>query len=187
MERLAELDPARIIPGGFLGVFGTPLVLLGWWLVYRGLAPAGEVAAAVPAVLFGVASVIGAFVHGWFMALADGIRMLDVAGPSETPAGARALEIVSRARRILAIGYAPVAIGVIVASIWFSVVVLGGSTAFPGWVAAVNPVTLLIVFLFARRALPARLAEPLEGTGFSVAYAAFFAVLTATTWGGIPI
>lgn len=69
MERLADIDPRRIGPGGLLGVFGTPFVLLGWWPLWHGLRPAGEIAAFGPVLLFAIGSVIGAFVHGWFMAL----------------------------------------------------------------------------------------------------------------------
>lgn len=179
MARLAELDPGRIVPGGLLGVFATPFVMLGWWQLAQGLAPAGELAAVGPPALFALGSVIGAFVHGWFMALAEDVRLLARASDATAP---HLVEVVGRARRILAVAYAPVVLAVLVASAWFSLAVIGGSTAFPAWLAAANPIVLLAAFLVVRRVLPARLADPLEGTGFNVAYLAFFALTTATLW-----
>ena len=176
-ERMAELDPRRIVPGGLLGVFATLLVLPGWWQLYWGLEPAGPLAALPPVLLFGAASVVGAFVHGWFMAIADGVRLLDAAPDSFAPAVA---EVVGRQRRVLVLSYAPVIVAILGATAWFAVVVVGGGTRFPAWMAVLNPITLLVAFLVVRRVLPAAVSDRLEGTGFNVAYLAFFALTTAT-------
>ena len=40
-ERMAELGWPRLMWGGLLGVFATPLILASLWLLYSGLAPAG--------------------------------------------------------------------------------------------------------------------------------------------------
>jgi hypothetical protein len=98
--------------------------------------------------------------------------------------GSVVLEVVARQRGVLVIAYAPVTVAVLAASLWFSVVVLGEGTAFPTWMAAANPIVLLVIFLAVRRILPARLSDPLEGTGFNVAYLAFFVLTTATLWSG---
>jgi hypothetical protein len=63
--------------------------------------------------------------------------------------------------------------------VWFSVSVALGGTRFPAWMAAVNPITMLLLWLVVRRLLP-RLAEKVEGAGFNLAFLAFFALATAT-------
>jgi hypothetical protein len=88
--------------------------------------------------------------------------------------------VVARPWQILAVSYAPVIGGVLIATAWFAIAVLAGATAFPAWLAALNPVTLLVVFLVVRRILPAAIADRVEGAGFNVAYLAFFALTTAT-------
>jgi hypothetical protein len=181
-ERMAGLDVRRIAPGGLLGVFGTPFVVLGWWVMFRGLEPAGPVASAPPAALFAAASIIGAFVHGWFMAIADDVRLLDRV---DGPASELVLEVVRRHRRILIGSYAPLAAFIVVASAWYSVAVLAGGTAFPTWLAALNPVVLLILLVVVRRLLPARIGDRFEGSAISLAYLVFFALTTATLWNGV--
>ena len=65
-ERMIVLTPKRMIWGALLGVFATPLVLLGFWQVYQGLGATKDWAVLATVGLFGIASVIGAFVHGTF-------------------------------------------------------------------------------------------------------------------------
>ena len=182
MAKLAELDDRRITIGGLLGVFATPLVLAGWWLVHEALVPAGAAPAAVATIAFIVACVIGAFAHGWFMALADSIRLLDRASEADGPVVAAT---VARQSRTLAIAFIPIGIAAVVGSVAFSLVVLGGDTALPTWMAAVNPLVILGGFILLRRILPARLSDPLEGTGFSVAYLVLFLLTTVAAWDGL--
>ena len=53
-------------------------------------------------------------------------------------------------------------------------------TRFPAWLALLNPITLLVLFLGFRRIAPAAISDRLEGAGFNVAYLAFFALTTVT-------
>lgn len=182
MARLAALDPRRIAPGGLAGVLATPLVMAGWWLLWEALRPAGDALALPPVLLFAAASVVGAFVHGWFMALADDVRLLAAV---DGEAGDAVAEVVDRHKRILGIAYAPVIVAVLVASAWTSVLVWAGDTALPTWMVVANPIVLLGLFLAVRRVLPGRLAAPLRGAGFNVAYLVFFALLTTMTWNGV--
>ncbi len=57
-------------------------------------------------------------------------------------------------------------------------------TAFPVWVAAVNPVTMTIAWLAFKRLLPKFVRDWTEGAGFSIAYFVFFACTTITLWNG---
>src|SRR5574339_403439 len=59
-EKMVVLPPNRLIWGALLGVFATPLVLLGFWQVYQGLSGADARWALAAFGLFGTASVIGA-------------------------------------------------------------------------------------------------------------------------------
>ena len=71
---------------------------------------------------------------------------------------------------------------IIIASILFSVLVASGKTAFPVWMAAVNPVTMTILWLTVKRILPQFVIDWTEGAGFNIAYLAFFACTTVTLW-----
>src|SRR3970040_1082669 len=61
LERMVVIPPRRLMWGGLLGVFATLAMLVGFWLVYQGLASAGVGLALPPVVLFAGASVVGAF------------------------------------------------------------------------------------------------------------------------------
>jgi len=63
---MVVLTPRRMIWGALLGVFATPLVLAGHWQVLQGLNGGNAILALIAVLLFGSASVIGAFVHGTF-------------------------------------------------------------------------------------------------------------------------
>ena len=91
-------------------------------------------------------------------------------------------EMIARHRKVLIITYAPVLILILTASILFSILVASGKTAFPLWMAAVNPVTMTIAWLAIKRILPQFVRDWTEGAGFNIAYLAFFACTTITLW-----
>jgi hypothetical protein len=62
--------------------------------------------------------------------------------------------------------------------------VASGKTLFPVWMAAINPVTMTLVWLLIKRILPQFVRDHTEGAGFNIAYLAFFACTTATLWNG---
>jgi hypothetical protein len=132
--------------------------------------------------LFGSASVIGAFVHGTFFYIGEYVRALNKVDESSQAVIA---DMIARHRRIMIIGYAPILLFVIAASILFSILVASGKTAFPVWMAAVNPLTLTIAWLAVKRILPRFIRDWTEGAGFNIAYLAFFACTTITLWNGL--
>ncbi|CAG1011552.1 hypothetical protein ANAEL_04207 [Anaerolineales bacterium] len=180
-EKMAVLSPARMMWGALIGVFATPLILLGFWQVYQGLSGMNAWATLTTFSLFASASIIGAFVHGSFFYLGEYVRALNnVSGNSrEIIAG-----MLERHKKILMITYAPLLIFVIAASILFSVLVASGKTAFPVWMAGVTPLTVVIVWLMGKRIPPRFIRDWTEGAGFSIAYMAFFACTTITLWNG---
>jgi len=180
-ERMVVLPPNRMIWGALLGVFATPLVLAGFWQVYRGLNGANSSLTLATGLLFATASVIGAFVHGTFYFMGEYVQALNKVEEASQPVIA---EMLTRHRKVLIISYAPVLILILIASILFSILVASGETAFPVWMAAVNPVTMTIVWLILKRILPQSVRDWTEGAGFNIAYLAFFACTTITLWNG---
>lgn len=180
-EKMVGLSWSRLARGGLLGVFATPLLLAGFWQVYQGLLPSGLWLALPPVILFGWASVVGTFVHGSFIYLGEYVQALN---RLESTSQAVLLEMLARHRQIMKITYGFLFVCIIIASIWFSVLVAAGGTAFPLWMAAINPVTALLFWMLFKRILPIKVRDYTEGAGFNIAYLIFFALTTITLVGG---
>ncbi len=178
-EKMVVLSPNRMIWGALLGVFSTPLVLAGFWQIYHGLIGANETLVLVTVLLFGIASVIGAFVHGTFYYMGEYVQALNKV---DEPSQVIIADMITRHRKVLIITYSPVLILIIIASILFSVMVGTEATHFPTWMAAVNPVTLTIAWLLLKRILPQFVRDITEGAGFNIAYLVFFICTTVTLW-----
>jgi hypothetical protein len=178
-EKMVVLPPNRMIWGALIGVFATPLILAGFWQVYQGLNGANESLTLVTGLLFTVASVIGAFVHGTFYYMGEYIQALNKVEDGSQPVIA---EMIARHRKVLIISYAPVLVFILIASILFSILVASGRTAFPVWMAAVNPVTMTMAWLLIKRLLPQVVRDWTDGAGFNIAYLVFFACTTITLW-----
>jgi hypothetical protein len=178
-EKMVALPWSRLIWGGLLGVFATLLVLPGFWLVYQGLLPAGLWWALPPALFFVSASVIGAFVHGSFIYLGEYVQALNQVSAESQDVITR---MFSHHRTIMAITYGFVGVCVLIASVWYSILVALGKTAFPAWMAVINPITVVLAWLVLKRILPGRVKEYTEGAGFNIGYLVFFVVITAAMW-----
>jgi hypothetical protein len=180
-ERMVVLPPNRMIWGALLGVFATPLVLAGFWQVVQGLHGANQTLTLITGLLFAVASVIGAFVHGTFYYMGEYIQALNKV---EDESQSVIAGMIARHRKVLTITYPPVIILILIASVLYTILVASGKAAFPIWMAAVNPVTLTIAWLLVKRMLPQFVRDWTEGAGFNIAYLAFFACTTFTLWNG---
>jgi hypothetical protein len=178
-EKMVVLSPNRMIWGALIGVFSTPLMLVGFWQVYQGLGGANASMALATFGLFGSASIIGASVHGSFYYMGEYIQALNNVEEKSQSVIAGMIE---RHKKVLIITYAPLLIFVIIASVLFSILVASGRTMFPIWMAAINPVTMTIVWMIVKRILPQFIRDWTEGAGFSVAYLIFFACTTITLW-----
>lgn len=178
-EKMVALPPGRLIWGALLGVFSTPLILAGFWQVYQGLNGANVSWTLITFLLFASAAIIGAFVHGTFYYMGEYVHALnDVRDESQGIVA----DMIQRHRSVLIVTYAPVLIFIFLASILFSVLVASGRTLFPVWMAAINPVTMTILWLLLKRILPQFVRDHTEGAGFNIAYLVFFACTTATLW-----
>jgi hypothetical protein len=178
-ERMITFSPHRMMWGALIGVFSTPLILLGFWMVYQGLGGGTDWVAVATFGLFGTASVIGAFVHGSFYYMGEYVHALNDVEEKSQDVIAKMIE---RHRKVLVITYAPLMVFVIIGSILFSVLVASGKTAFPVWMAAVNPVNLTIAWMLVKRILPRFVRDWTEGAGFNIAYFIFFTLATVTLW-----
>ena len=180
-EKMVVLSPNRMMWGALLGVFATPLVLAGYWQLYRGLIGAYASFVLTTVLLFVCASVIGTFVHGTFYFLGEYVQALNkVDEQSQTVIA----DMITRHRKALIISYAPVMIMVVIGSILFSMLVATQKTAFPVWMAAINPLTLIIIWLLLKRVLPQFIRDWTEGAGFNIAFLIFFAFTTGILWNG---
>ena len=178
-EKMVVLSPNRMMWGALIGVFSTPLILLGFWQVYQGLDGGNTWAALATFGLFGTASIIGAFVHGSFYYMGEYIQALNKV---DEHSQAIVADMITRHRKVMIITYAPLVIFVIIASILFSILVASGKTMFPAWMAAINPVTVTIAWMLVKRILPQFVRDWTEGAGFNIAYLIFFACTTITLW-----
>ena len=178
-EKMVVLSHDRMMWGALIGVFATPLMLAGFWQVYQGLTGANETLTLVTGLLFAIAHVVGAFVHGTFYYMGEYVQALNKVEDGSQPVIA---EMIARHRKVLIITYAPLLILIIIASILFSILVASGQTAFPVWMAAINPVTMTIAWMLLKRLLPRFVRDGTEGAGFSIAYLIFFACTTITLW-----
>lgn len=178
-EKMVVLPPSRMISGALLGVFATPLMLAGFWQVYNGLNGASSSLTLATGLLFVIASVIGAFVHGTFYYMGEYIQALNKVEDASQPVIA---DMIARHRKILVITYTPVILLILIASVLFSLLVASGETAFPVWMAWISPVTMTIAWLIVKRILPQFVRDWTEGAGFNIAYLAFFACTTITLW-----
>ena len=180
-EKMIVLSPNRMIWGALLGVFGTPLYVAGYWHIYQGLGGANTSAVLTVVGLFGTASILGAFVHGTFYYMGEYVHALNnVSEESQTVI----VKMIERHKKVLIITYAPVMIFIVIASIWFSILVASGQTSFPLWLTWINPLTLTIAWLVINRILPQFLRDATEGAGFNIAFMVFFACTTITLWNG---
>lgn len=178
-EKMVVLPPERMIWGALLGVFATPLVLAGYWQIYKGLNGANEVLIFITILLFTCASVIGTFVHGTFYYLGEYVIALNKVDEGSQNVIA---DMIARHKKVLIISYAPVMLMILIASILFSVLVASQKTAFPSWMVAVNPLTLIIGWMLIKRVLPQSICDWTEGAGFNIGFFTFFTLTTYILW-----
>ncbi|MCC6297798.1 MAG: hypothetical protein IT314_00755 [Anaerolineales bacterium] len=180
-EKMIATSPTRMIWGALLGVFATPLYVAGYWHIYQGLSGADASTALVTVGLFGIGSIIGAFVHGTFYYMGEYVHALNNVGEESQ---AVIVKMIERHKKVLIAAYAPVMLFIVVASILFSVLVASGKTAFPIWLAWINPLTMTVAWLTIKRILPQFIRDATEGAGFNIAFMVFFTCTTITLWNG---
>jgi len=178
-EKMVALSPKRMLWGALIGVFSTPLILLGFWQVYQGLGRGNDWVVLATVGLFGCASVIGAFVHGSFFYLGEYVQALNNVDEKSQSVIASMIE---RHKKVMIITYVPLLVFIIIASILFTVLVSSGNTLFPAWMAGITPLTMTITWMLVKRILPQFIRDWTEGAGFNIAYMVFFICTTLSLW-----
>ena len=170
----------RLVRGGLLGVFVTPFVMSGSWVLYRALQSGGWWLSAPVALLWLGAYPIGAFIHGSFIYLGAVVQAWNVA---EGPYKSVMEETVSRVMGVLLKAYVVFYVVAIVFSLWYVVAVLQGTTALPRWMALMNPALMAIVYtVLARKVVPFAVMKYVQGAGYNIVYAVFFVLLLVFIW-----
>jgi CDP-diglyceride synthetase len=178
-EKMVALSPNRMMWGALLGVFATPLVIAGYWQVYQGLDGGNPSTVLTATLLFGIASVVGAFVHGTFYYMGEYVQALNQVNEDSQDV---IVQMIERHKNILIISYTPLLIFIVVASILFSFLVGSGKTSFPVWMAAVTPLTMTIAWMLVKRILPQVVRDWTEGAAFNIAFMIFFGCVAFTLW-----
>ena len=178
-EKMVVLSPNRLMWGALIGVIATPLVLPGYWQVYQGLGGANVWAALATVGLLGIASIIGAFVHGSFFYMGEYVHALNNVDEDSQNV---VVKMIERHKKVLIITYAPLLVFIVIASIMFSILVWSGKTSFPLWMAGVTPLTMTILWMLGKRILPQVVRDWTEGAGFNIAFMIFFACTTISLW-----
>jgi hypothetical protein len=176
---LAALPASRLAWGGLLGVLATPLLMAGLWPMFHALRPAGPGWALAPTLLLAIALILAPFVHGSFIYIEQNAQVLARLPLEARPILGPAFQL---QQRVLATTYAILLVAALLASLLFSIVVAFFETLLPVWMAAVNPVTMVIAFLLLKRLLPRQVTKYVEGAGFNIGFFIFFALLTLTIW-----
>jgi hypothetical protein len=164
--------PGVLVVSHFLGVLGLPLYALGYWQIGRGLAPGHPRSARAVFVLGAYAAALGAAVHGM-------TALVILFGRSEGGPGADPVAIVVRYAEYLGPLWAILAALSLVASALYAVAVARGGTAFPRWMAAANPM-LLVLAAALLAAGSRRLQAFLVPAAPNLAHVVLFALSTAT-------
>jgi hypothetical protein len=172
-------SPQRLAAGALVAVLTTPLYMAAVWHIYLALRRAGKWSSLGPLLLLGAGYCLAPFVHGSFYYLAEMVKLLPVVND---PAQAAILETATRAMVVIFGTYAVLATLTVAGFVWMIVVIARKPTLYPRWVAAVNPITLMVVGSFLDRVLPDPLGLWLSGAGLNLGMLFFMLMSTVLLW-----
>lgn len=176
----------RLNLGHFLSVFAVPLYFVGYWHLYERLKPAPKWARLTILLLGLYAFALGETWLGSRVYLAQLAQARAAAATAGEAATAKLLSALlaqaSFYNENILIG---VRAGVLVISILYVVFVLRGKTSYPRWMAALNPILLVIAAFILYVTLP-----PIGGifmpVAMNFAHVIFFTASTLLTLRGSP-
>lgn len=159
---MKSLSRRRLIVGHFLAVLAAPLYLVGYWHIYKMLAPAGGVLPTLTVLVGGYGFIIGAVWIGSRALIASIIQT-----PKAIPSLIADYQLYSES--LLQI----IRITTVVMSLGFIYLVWQGTTFYPPWMAIFNPLFLLILAFLSYAWAPS-VGKYVIPIAMNVAYAIFF-------------
>jgi len=177
LENLVHVSPKNRLIGHVVGVLMVPFAMFGVFQVYRGLQPAGQFYALAPTLIMVYSLVMGASGHACFAFLGGAFQLQKQFGDDTN---ADVDELVKQHRRLLNPIFGAFLVSLIVASIWFSIVIWTQPTQFPMWIGFTNPFVLLVILGVAENFLPAPVGGYVRPANGNISLALFFVLTTIT-------
>jgi len=171
------VDDSRASLGHFIGVLSAPLYIVGIFHLHLMLRSASPVWALIFFVMLAYSLII-AFV--WLGSRASLDALADLSAGPATSNLLRLYEL--RYETLLDIAR----LGVTIASILFVVLILTGRSAYPRWVALLNPFLLIALCFVAWLTVPT-VGLFIMPVALNVAFAILFAVSSAIAWARNPV
>lgn len=173
---MVYLPQWRLALGSTLGVVVVPLQIVGFWQVLEALKPAGRWRSWPVFLIMAHMLIVGGAVHSTFMFVGTGLK----AHHSLVEASGTGLpEMLAYFFSYQTVLYLIAGVELIVASSWFVVAVLSGKTAYPRWMAVLNPFILVALTTLLGMAMPAPVGGYLAPTQFNSGILLFFVISTA--------
>ena len=179
---VALVPPERLALGQYLGVFGIPFGMAGLWTIYRGVRPAGARWAVPLIVLAFLGYCVGVAYHAQLAPLGSFVQAAianDIGATPEMASGLRDMHAYLWPNMIVVQGLFAMM------TLLYVVVVAGGRTRFPRWMALLNPVTLAIACGGPAMLLPPLVELRVNLMFFNLISAIWFAMATAMQWGDL--
>lgn len=131
------IESWRITAGTFIGVFMLPFQIAGLISLYHGLKPSGRFLPAIVILADAHALIMGVAFHASYAFIAGGWKLF-AAGPGNQDAFGLITNFDFYWKLIIAIMFSELVLG----SVLFVLLVLGGKTLYPRWMAFLNPLCI---------------------------------------------
>jgi len=175
---LHSISELRLKWGYFLGVFGLPFFILGFWHIYQGLKSAGTWLSLPVFLINTFVVVIGAVTHGQTALLALLLQ-------AQEKVSGEAISVLAQTLDQFRSYYDPILLMMrvltLITSIWFVIAVLSRRTRYPRWMAFFNPWSILIVLMVPGFISP-NIGAYLTPPAFNIAHMLFFGISTILLW-----
>ena len=179
MVPMLALSETRLFAGSLSVLYLAPLYLAGVWHVYLALRPAGRRTALPPFLLLFWLYTMSPLVHGMFYGLGESLFALNEVVVEAQP---RIAELYRRQTVALIVVYAPVLLAALVGWGWVSVAIARGRTLYPRWMAVLNPIAFLFLFLYLGSSIPGSLGLGVRAASTNLGGVIFFSVSTWILW-----
>lgn len=181
-----EVAPWRLSTGHFLSIFAIPLYFIGYWHLYERLKPAPQWARLTILLLGLYAFTLG---DAWLGSRVYLAQLAQARAVAESAGDTVTIKLLSTLLAQASFYNENILIGVracvLVISILYVVFVLRGKTSYPRWMAALNPILLVIAAFSLYVAIP-----PVGGifmpVAMNFAHVIFFTTSTALTLRASP-